>query len=223
MTSDELGKPVKAADEVDNAASKVGIDTEDLRRWAKIAGIELDLPAPPSSVEVAKPEPEVEAKPFPKLAPPPEDSSRPSSKRSSKFGFFGGKSQDGDEDEDSDDDMAGAGGYARLDGPASPETIEKELAPLEHKERKQVSEPEAEVQPKPASEDKIREILKDVLSKVNAMVRPSYMIGLITVKIPHCSTSLSQLPPHHPQDYTLESSYGRSERRDAGRTTQTAI
>jgi hypothetical protein len=178
MTSDELGKPVKAADEVDNAASKVGIDTEDLRRWAKIAGIELDLPPPPSSVEVTKSEPTVEAKPFPKLAPPPEDSSRPSSKRSSKFGFFSGKSKDGDEDEDSDDDMAGAGGYARLNGPASPETIEKELAPLEHKERKQVSEPEAEIsEPKPASEEEIRDILKDVLSKVNAMVRLSQVQG----------------------------------------------
>jgi hypothetical protein len=178
MTSDELGKPVKAADEVDNAASKVGIDTEDLRRWAKIAGIELDLPPPPSSVEVTKSEPTVEAKPFPKLAPPPEDSSRPSSKRSSKFGFFSGKSKDGDEDEVSDDDMAGAGGYARLNGPASPETIEKELAPLEHKERKQVSEPEAEIsEPKPASEEEIRDILKEVLSKVNAMVRLSQVQG----------------------------------------------
>lgn len=183
MTSVELGKPVRIADEVDNAASKVSFDTEELRRWAKVAGIELDLPPPPSTVEPAKVEPTVEAKPFPKLAPPPEDQNRTSSKRSSKFGFFGGKSKDED-DEDSDDDMAGAGGYARLDGPASPEEIEKELAPLEHKERKLVSEPEEEAAPvEPASDEDIRNILKDVLSKVNAMVRSSPRMKLMLVPI----------------------------------------
>jgi len=170
MTSVELGKPVRVADEVDNTASKVTIDVEDIRRWAKVAGIELDLPPPPTQTT----EPIVEPKPFPKLAPPPEDQGRASSRNASKFGFFGGKSKEGDEDEDSDDDTAGAGGYAKLNGPASPETIEKELAPLEHKERKEVPvAQEADVSapaPTPASEQEIRDILKEVLSKVNTMV-----------------------------------------------------
>jgi hypothetical protein len=181
MTSVELGKPVRVADEVDNAASKVSIDTEDLRRWAKVAGIELDLPAPPSTLESVKLESKTETKPFPKLAPPPEDQGRGSSRPSSKFGFFGGKSKGGDEDEDSDDDMAGPGGYARLDGPASPETIEKELAPLERKEKREVTEepePEPETAPAPASEQEIRDVLKDVLSKVNAMVRQTHKMTL---------------------------------------------
>ena len=177
-TSVELAKPVRAADEVDIAASKVPIDTEDLRKWAKVAGIELDLPPPKPKVETeaeksVKTESKAESKPFPKLAPPPEDQSRGSSRNSSRFGFFG-KGKPAEEDDESDDDMAGAGGYARLDAPASPEREEKELAPLEFKERSEVVEEasvEAEPEPaQPASEDEIRSILKDVLGKVNAMV-----------------------------------------------------
>jgi hypothetical protein len=173
-TSIELAKPVRAADEVDIAASKVPIDTEDLRKWASIAGIQLDLPPPkPKAEESVKIESKVESKPFPKLAPPPEDQSRVSSRNSSRFGFFG-KGKAAEEDDESDDDMGGAGGYARLDAPASPEREEKELTPLEHKERREVvEESPAEAEPEqlqPASEEDIRSILKDVLSKVNAMV-----------------------------------------------------
>jgi hypothetical protein len=175
MTSVELGKPVRAADEVDNAASKVEISTEDLRRWATIAGIELDLPkAPEKDIEPEMTGRKEESKPFPKLAPPPED--KVSSRSSSRFGFFKGKSSKGDEDDESDDDdMAGPGGYARLDAPASPERIEKELGTPERRGREGGTEStpvleEKAVKPQPASEEELRVALKEVLEKVNTMV-----------------------------------------------------
>jgi hypothetical protein len=180
MSSTELAVPVKSADEADHAASKVTVDPSDLLRWARVAGVEPDLPVDKTVSTAA--EKTVTAKPFPKLAPPPEDGARVSSRSSSGFGYFGGKSSkdNGDDDEDeSDDDQAGPSGYARLDAPASPERMEKPLEPLDFKERKvtETVQPREEPVPTPepatavASEEEVRAVLKEVLAKVNEMVR----------------------------------------------------
>ena len=188
MSAAQLAANVKEADSVDSAAGKLLLDTDTLRKWSKIAGVELDLPAPTPEVSASKKEdtqPQTPAKPFPKLAPPPEDSSRSSSRNSSKFSLFGkGKNKpEDDEDDESDDDLGGGGGYARLDAPASPERVERELPSLK---KRSVEEGDASVATETstetgqetkekaepvASDAEVRELLKEVLIKINEVVR----------------------------------------------------
>lgn len=184
-TSAQLEKPLKEADGVDLAASKVAVDTETLRKWARIAGIQLDLPGLQTEKQSSShgPEPQaMSAKPFPKIAPPPEDQSRSSSRNSSRFSLFGkAKSKQFEDDEDSDDDMGGASGYARLDAPASPEREERNLPTLSRRSTERpvngnedsagVKEADRVIEPPPASEEEVRLLLKEVLTKVNEMVR----------------------------------------------------
>lgn len=185
MSAAQLAANVKEADSVDSAAGKLLLDTDTLRKWSKIAGVELDLPSPPDSASTSTKKEDIQpqplAKPFPKLAPPPEDSSRSSSRNSSKFSLFGkGKNKPEDEEEDeSDDDLGGAGGYARLDAPASPERVERELPSLKKRavEERDVSanaettREEPEEMPEPAASDtEVRELLKEVLTKINEVV-----------------------------------------------------
>jgi hypothetical protein len=231
-TSEELAPPVKAGDMADHAASKVSVSDDDLRRWAKFAGVELDLPVD-ASIAQKVPEPTAPAKPFPKLAPPPEDEARSTStsRNSGRFGFFGGKSgKDEDDEEESDDDQGGAGGYSRLDAPASPEREEKPLEPLDFKERKvtetvQAKEPEliAPVEPVPASEEEVRAVLKEVLAKVNEMVSQQSRrtnVCLHTGQIPHICPTLAQHIVDDAQNRSIKPGNGGSECRDARRATQ---
>lgn len=196
-TSAQLASSVSRADSVDSTAARALVEVDDLRRWSKIAGIDLDLPT--SQVEAAAGTSTqatvapTTAKPFPKIAPPPEDQARSSSRNSSRFNLFGkSKAKEDDDDDESDDDFAGAGGYAKLDAPASPEREEKDLPALGSKRAAEAdtatekeetagstpevvqAEAEPEPEPAPASDAEVRAVLKEVLTRINDIVSTAW-------------------------------------------------
>lgn len=192
VNSETLGPVLARADSTNHRAAELDITAQDLQRWSRVAGIALpalpeDKPTPLASVDV---------KPFPLLAPPPPPAATVakagSSRPSSRFGFFGRQAKV-DEEDDSDDEGAGASGYAKLDTGADVEDdddepeagkVHDEPEEMEHvkESRTDVEQPgeasktEAVVSPTqapaPPADGELRAVLKEVLDKVNGLVRP---------------------------------------------------
>lgn len=194
VTSETLGPVLNRADSTNHHAAESTIHEDDLKRWARLAGIAAPAAARPSAPETDK----SDAKPFPLLAPPPPPAATVAkasgSRPSSRFGFFGRQAK---ADEESDEEGGVASGYAKLgqggDEADSDEDADEprrevhdepeELQEPERSEAKTVdnrlsvdartttSSPTPVTPVTPANED-LRTVLKEVLDKVNGLVRP---------------------------------------------------
>lgn len=221
------------ADRADASASKVAISEDDIRRWSTVAGVQVDpLPqlAPPAQFAVKDKE---AAKPVPLLPPPP--TARASPKPTGRFGFFAkGNAAPAEQDDDSDSDGI-ISGYARLGAPESdddgddgyesekeikfrprPREEEKPEAIVDTPETPGLAPPIALKESAGAGDAELRLVLREVLSRVQALVSCTAMTYAdLTVAITHRAAVIAHHAADVTEDRALESSHGRGEYGDA--------
>jgi len=201
-TSESLFGDVQSGDQANISAANELVASADIERWSRIAGIPLSTkPAVNDTSSSSKVETSI-----PLLPPPPGNKVKTGSVGSTgRFGFgFRRGSSNPVEDEESEDE-SGPSGYSRLDGPASPgededdeedddagydavrmkkkrptsvkldENVEK--IPNQTAAVPAISIPdEVAKEEKPGNNEEIRQVLKEVVGRVNQLVSSTWWI-----------------------------------------------
>lgn len=175
-SSSDFDATVRSGEQADSVAQKATVAPEQLQRWARLAGVTVDIPK--TSAKSREPDKQV-----PLLPPPPPPDRQSSTASTSRFNFFRKTSsrQEGEDDSEDDDDERATGGYARLDAPGSPDEEERKITL--HDEPRRISEvsdatvSETVTPEEKLSDEELRSVLKEVVQTLSDIVRSYFWRG----------------------------------------------